>query len=355
MGSLPQRNLQNLAAEQEKQLQQQRRDFTVELRLRKGPFWQEISAIRERWNIRPIRAVPSQDHLCHWFGVSLHLPLHMFPTKDELASADDWTSVYRRILADLSSWEDNLRSAYQRLVSPDQRRTDRLMPGTFEQFAALPRIEGLKSAGDKYTVHWAPFLSGCALFDPPQNPDDLAAFADQIRWYPATLVLSERDRQKGKPPRVEPPGVRYMANLEEHVRALEDEQSELLARLALRPELRGHDFLGMVTEERKQMLSRPVDPPPVEAMLDPRTAANRGILWSARRVVTSNLPGAGAPEKYDDLDALRFAELREQGLKMPEIARRMSLPLQRNDHGELRRSKSAQDLRRRAEKLIDGD
>ncbi len=348
-------SVQRIAAEKEKQLRQLRWGFTEQLARRDGAFWGEVKALRERWEIDPSEAVPSSS-VWRWFGVSLHPPLDLLldrgdhPT--ESATWEDAVRLHVAGLGPLGQWLRDIRQAYERLIPESERRRDGLVSGGYPEWLHRPSLGEIQVEGNLFETHWAAFISGCALFDPPKT--ELIAFANHVVLSAETIAQSEAARKEGKPPQIDVPGVLYLPDA---AAAAAQERRfiwSVLAPLAVEYADRGIDLLGDI----KRVMLDPTwllenrdlgDPIPVHAVLDPSPSINRDTLLAARRHLLTESSRGGRPE-LDPLETLQTQLLKEQGLDDLQIAERLGLARSAHSYDTKRRSNKVQGRLRREHK-----
>jgi len=119
-----------------------RRDLTLDLFTRHGPFWYRVDTVRRYWNIDPQERVPPQPDRDR-----PHLPPRIH--------GQDRTARAIREDPDFIRWSMLLEQLHKEVVP----ETHRVAGATF-------RSEDF----------WDGFLSGCLLYDPPA--DDLLGYAD---------------------------------------------------------------------------------------------------------------------------------------------------------------------------------
>ena len=123
-----------------------KRELTLNLFLRRGPFWDAVRDLRDRWHIEPEANVPGPDDKPAPPGC----PLFALPNTP---GADVW-----------QQWQADVNGVHDTVI-PDQF-----------QF------------GDDVTSHalWLPFLGYCLLYDPPDT--QLAEFAASGGPYPDDIT-----------------------------------------------------------------------------------------------------------------------------------------------------------------------
>ncbi len=133
---------QGLESSAERRLQSFRRDLTLDLFTRNGPFWDLVEGIRHRWGIAAGARIPPTPRIG-----GVHLPA------DLLAGArPDWPpEAEERFIR----WKVLLEQVHEAVVPPDLRVED-------------VRFDSVD--------FWDGFLSACLVYDPPAT--DLLGFAD---------------------------------------------------------------------------------------------------------------------------------------------------------------------------------
>ena len=359
--------LRDLAAELEADLRERRSDLTIQLHRRSGPFWEDVRGLRERWRVAPIEGVPFPDPWL-WYGASAHLPLVCLRSvlrwqEAEAALRLDWDSAYAEwksafvdSLKCLGDWLRDVRGLYERAVPPAERGRDPATSGSFDEFVRMPVPAPRRTGGDLFTDHWAPFLSGCVLFDPPR--DDPGPFADHVTFDPASLDLTWPDQTPVAAPRIVPPAVSYVRD-PDAVEAVERWwHTEIVARLHLRLAPLGIDvaaevqaIMGADPETGMPYVDPETGEPdfgrmdlvaeyvgrkariPLLRYLDPGRAERtvrkaRGLL--ARR--------AGGRPRVDRLEVVRCEALRAAGRTEGEIADQVGFERHADAYGRPRRS-----------------
>ena len=128
------------------EMQQLMRDWVRESFTQRGPFWDEISAMRARWEITPSRQVPPSDR----FPTSTYYPEHWNPERG--SSGGDWE--YKSKLA---RWNAELKSISDRIVPEKYRLRTGDWPGYWR---------------------WVKFISAGVMYDPPRA--SLLEFASSV-------------------------------------------------------------------------------------------------------------------------------------------------------------------------------
>lgn len=128
------------------EMQQLMRDWVCESFTQRGPFWDEISAMRATWEITPSRQAPPADR----FPTSTYYPEHW--TREPSAPTGDWRYKFK-----LARWNAELKSISDRTVPEKYRVRTGDWPG--------------------YS-RWVKFISACVMYDPPR--DSLLEFASSV-------------------------------------------------------------------------------------------------------------------------------------------------------------------------------
>ena len=156
-----------LSSSAEGRLRQLRRELVLQLYMRRGPLWQAVHDVRNRWNINPKVQLPPPN------------AGRLLPEDAPDFYDDEYQEYVNRWLSELHVIREQ--------VDPRQYLTLR------------------EFLGDGRAESWFEFLEACVLYDPPD--DQLTEFASHGDQEPAFLVddrVSEEALQK-RPEMVDPP------------------------------------------------------------------------------------------------------------------------------------------------------
>ena len=342
-----------LAEDLERRLRERRRDLTLELHEREGPFWENVRDLRARWRVHPLDVVPP-DTMGRWMAVSFHYRLACLPAPEQLgAPGTDGLALYAATLGRLGDWLRDIRSLYERTIPAEERRYDVAFPGSFEDYCRLPDFQTRQTGGDLFTDHWAPFLSGCVLYQPPD--DALERFADHVTFDPNSLVESLRDRPPDAAARIAPPGMEYVEDPAAAVAAEWRYWGLVFRELAARLGPRGIDLWAEVDNVRHDprfieawLAQRPRVP--ARPYIDPAAPVSEEVVRRVRRLAATPRP-RGRP-RIHPLEAAQVTALKRQGLTEGEIADQLGLERTPDSYDKLQRSnkvkiRSARDRARR--------
>lgn len=364
----PEQVLHALAKALEADLRKTRQELTEQLYRRAGPFWDAIQALRVRWRIEPRTEIPPAEMVV-WNGASFHVPMSCLvdtarlladePLDDPVAGYAELHAAVRRPLAD---WLRDLTDLYERTVPLSERQRERQRTGpmlpNYDQWRRFPEFGPRWIGGDAFTDHWAPFLSGCALFQPPA--DDLRGFADHIRVAPESLIRAWRETPIAARPRITPPGLAFLRDPDTVEEAERSFWVERISRLAKKYKPLGLDLFAdlrnvhdeMSAELGEQIRSGTATVPegaPYRPLLDPVQARNQEIVTKARSLVTKGRPGR---PRIHPIEVAQVAAHEERGLTELEIAERMDLKTSPDSYDRLRRSNQVRSRRKRNRELV---
>ncbi len=132
---------------EDRRIRHAKRCLVLDLFLTRGPVWEHIRDMRERWGIEAQTGMPSRSS-----GLGLYTPesLGLRPEEEFGEQAERWFATY-------AEWSNDLAALWKAVV-PE---------------AARGR-EHFEGSG------WDTFLSMCVLFDPPET--QLDEFAGYFRW-----------------------------------------------------------------------------------------------------------------------------------------------------------------------------
>jgi hypothetical protein len=167
-----------LASSAERRLRQLRHDLVLQLYLRRGPLWEAVCDIRDRWNISAKDCLPPP------------VRGHLLP-----ADAPDFED-HRERTEYVMRWQDEMAAIRAKVDLEPHHPT-----WAFSDY--------------QLQASWSDFLSACVLYDPPD--DELIAFASY--GFPEGSVLSggrfpTKANIEGLPEMVDPP-VRSLWELSE--------------------------------------------------------------------------------------------------------------------------------------------
>lgn len=322
-------NLRDLADAMEGDLKKRRDALVVQLHDQRGAFWEDVRALRVEWSVTPFRCLPLDDHMTYWNGQSFHFPVVGRPPAQSLTEVWEVSGT----------WLRDIRRLYERHVPAAERRNDLSLPGSFEEFMLLPTFEPRRTGGDLFTDHWAPFLSACVVFDPP--PDRLSAFADRFRLDPESLVKAWRDRRPDGGARIAPPGMVFVRDPDAVEQAEQAYWQGLIVRVALALEPRGVDLLAELKNVietdstwREERRAREASIP-VRTYADPMRAANERV-WKKLRTPLKR--GKSGRPQLSEAAVAEVVALKQSGLTVPEVAKRLGHKVSKDDHDRSRLS-----------------
>jgi hypothetical protein len=279
-----------LASPAESEIRRFSRDTVCSLYVRRGPFWNEISAMRRRWAIDPPRELPPIRNM----------PGALYPNHWDPAKNKD--HKYQA----LPRWMSELRSIADRVVPEEyRRRTDTLL--------------------------WETFISACVLYDPPHTAlPEFAAFGypypvfyeppwpPDERWeeyaiaVPATVGLPIQEIRD--PDRAEAIERRRWQRILEAV----GERLDPLGfdiRVLIRDALDAHPEIELeYAEEWDQNYSR--------YYVDLEEATDEELRYARRAVPARTTRKKRTKPRRDRLMALQCAILRQRGYTFGQIADR---------------------------------
>lgn len=305
-----------------------RRQLTLQLFLRDGPFWHAVQTVRDRWTIIPKVKIPTEADRIPYPPVCPDSPSLLAQPDD--AEPYDWTRAAQ-------CWQEDVE---------------------FSLLRALPRRCRLPQTLWESAI-WYQFLAACVRFDPPESqliafaehalpmdesdveamavPDDRDAAGTLLIVTP-TISISEVDRSS--------------AFHQRYQRLLLDELHQHLA-----PS--GVDLKALAREVRtdpaflERILARKREPDHSQAQIiltahttedEIRDAWQRLQPWfkASRR---------GRPP-IDELVAVQMAIWKERGVTQKEIAGRLGLTLQSESTGTRERSTTVRNGIKRGKEIL---
>jgi hypothetical protein len=280
-----------------------RRELTLQLVLRSGPFWETVQGFRARWSIEPIAKLPSESDEIPF------PPTCPQPTSSSNPPEPNQSFDWKRAA---TCWQDDVLVTLFPVVPPECR---------------IP--EGLWRS-DRI---WFAFLAACARFDPPET-DELLAFADRHEPTPESLAealfidsTAGRPSAKGEKTMVAP-AITYLDP--DQLDALHRwREAVLIGELHRHLEPLGVDLKALVRQVRndpayiERLISRrfPPDPSKVHIVVTPETTEQD--VCGAWRLIQPwfQAPTRRGRPKIDPLEAVQAAILSQQGWTQAEIAK----------------------------------
>ena len=156
-----------------------RRDLTLDLYTKQGPFWEAIAGLREGWGIESVASLPPSPPPGSAVTVGLlnagqmperfHLPPE--PTNRELLVLVEMNAQHPGLFSEAEI--DHMQTVHRRLTVALWLNAIRDTLSGLRRSGAL----AINPSGtdDLAWQRWSPFLSACACYDPPEA--DLLAFA----------------------------------------------------------------------------------------------------------------------------------------------------------------------------------
>lgn len=299
--------MRSLSSSAERRLQELRHRLVLELYMQRGDFWQRVSAIRTRWEVRAIVAVPPT------LTEGPHLPASCPPRPS-------WEEIQENLMSPAEqAWEEFVERWRAELV----QLHDAAIPGDCRYyFGPEP---------------WDVFLSTCLLFDPPVP--GLENYADAAAG--PTYLIAHPGRQRRGPHYVmQQPPIAYLRDARLAEEATEDLYLGVIKHLIekyLEPE--GHDPERVLhnvlfgasearerQEERANAFSDEKNPVRPYITVGPRTTED-DVRNAFRMIRTEQEEPAkvGSPQRNLLLN-VECALLKEDGWTYEAIARRYGWP-----------------------------
>ena len=285
-----------------------------------------------------MRVVPPPV-MVRWWRASFHVPLPCLSAPPPSANLEEFAAAFAALCGRLGRWLGDVRDLYRQAVPENERRNDLAPLATFDEYASLPTFGPRQASGDLFADHWAPFLSGCLLFHPPE--DRLMQFADHVVLDPETLIKGWVGRSADEAAWTVPPGLVQLRDPDAVEASEQDWHTQILARLSLRYEPRGIDLIADMADVSRSLMSERagdlarLDRIPTLTFVDPRAAKNQEVIKKAASLLAKGR--AGRP-RIVALEAAQVAALRDEGLTEGEIADRLALGRNPNSYDKLTRS-----------------
>ena len=177
MSELPEPN--RLPSSAERRLQQLRGELVLQLYFRRGPLWDAVHDVRDRWNVVAKVQLPQP-------GVRPLLPEGAPDFDDE--DRQKFGENYKDYLDYAHMWDEEMSAIRRKVVPEPPSPTTDIFDWQLE-------------------ASWNDFLSACVLYEPPD--DQLIEFASYRNLTPTYLsdsqVLDKGLNLEGRPEMVDPP------------------------------------------------------------------------------------------------------------------------------------------------------
>jgi hypothetical protein len=323
-----------LISQRELKLQKVRKDLTLELFLRCGPFWEAVREERERWHIdEPRKYVPVRQEDLELIGARTPQP-----GEDNSGPAvERWYG-----------WGYSLIALHDRAIPSD------IWPFRVSGFSFLA---------------WDSFLAQCLLFDPP--PLQLLEFAHVELAGAAGQRAVESDSFSGTSARTHSESIRsrtvpvhpalvHWADADEAMRVEQALWSGVLDELAQRFLIpQGIDLdvvLQEIYEETTlwQDYGEAVLNIPTDVLIAVSSGTTQEDVVSAFQVLAAHRsrPAKGGRPPVDDLMAVECANRKRAGWTYRQISDHYGFPMSPDSYDKKRRANSAIALVKRGEDLI---
>ena len=313
-----------------------RRRLTLDLFTHHGPFWEEISRLRERWHVKPVVRVPPEPNF-HTELVGL-LSRYQMPERFHMPFVSTYpgTSELRKSLALAKCSSDEVEST----IADMEATTFRLAVSDFlfdlRDLWTLALPDDIRYGTNELGwMTWAPFLSACVRYDP--SPLGLLDFADHDDENAADLpqhTFWRRGQEEAE--RVVQQGMEYQ---EKHIDRQIAEVSRSLSPNSAR-------YAKPYLRARKDGVMR-------RTWLDLQYASRheREKSYKQSQLVPDPPKRRGSPG-LDDLLLVQCALMRAHGWRSQDIGRRFEWKVRLDEHEKRERCDEAERNIRRGNAIL---